>query len=101
VRPWTWVSIVSTVVASALGCSDGVDTPPGALPGSLENPGRLFAIDSLGSVEGDDSFGLIVDVALSPAGALAVAQYGLGQVWVPQTSRGRREPAPRLRRSNT
>lgn len=82
VRPRTWVSIVSTVVASALRCGDGVDTPPGALPGSLENPERLFAIDSLGSIEGDDSFGLIVDVALSPAGALAVAQYGLGQVWV-------------------
>ncbi|MCY3610218.1 MAG: hypothetical protein OXH51_01665 [Gemmatimonadetes bacterium] len=76
-RVWGWV--VATV--SALGCGGG-DTPPGSLPASLEAPKRLFAIDSLGSTDGDDSFGFIVDVALSSEGALAVSQWGLFEVWV-------------------
>ncbi len=52
------------------------------LAGSLEAQERLFATDSVGSTAGDDSFGRIVDVALSPEGALAVAQFGLSEVWV-------------------
>ena len=52
------------------------------LAGSLEAQERLFATDSVGSTAGDDSFGHIVDVALSPEGALAVAQFGLSEVWV-------------------
>ncbi|MCY3610206.1 MAG: hypothetical protein OXH51_01605 [Gemmatimonadetes bacterium] len=52
------------------------------VPGSLEAQERLFAIDSVGSTEGDDSFGFIVDVAVHPEGTLAVAQYGLSEVWV-------------------
>ena len=52
------------------------------LPGSLNAQERLFATDSVGSTEGDGSFGLIVDIAVSLEGALAVAQVGLGAVWV-------------------
>ena len=52
------------------------------LPGSLEAQERLFATDSLGSTAGDDSFGRIVDIALRPDGSLAIAQFGLGEVWV-------------------
>lgn len=77
------------MLAGALGCG-GADVPPGSLPGSPEVLKRLVAVDSLGSTEGDDSFGFIVDVALSPEGALAVAQYGLGEVWV-FDARGRRQ----------
>lgn len=80
-RSWTGGWVVATTAATALGCG-GDDTPPGALPGSLEAPERLFAIDSLGSTDGDDSFGFIVDVALSSEGALAVSQWGLFEVWV-------------------
>ncbi len=79
-RSWVrWA--VAAVLAGALGCGDA-DVSPGALSGSIDAPARLFAVDSLGSIDGDDSFGLIVDVALSPAGSLAVSQYGLGEVWV-------------------
>lgn len=52
------------------------------LPGSLEAQERLFATDSVGSTAGDDAFGRIVHVALSPEGSLAVAQFGLREVWV-------------------
>ena len=51
-------------------------------PGSLDAQESLFAIDSVGSTEGDDAFGLIVEIAVSSEGALAVAQVGLGEVWV-------------------
>ena len=81
VRSCNWGWIAAATVACALGCGDA-DKPSGPPPESFDAPERLFAVDSLGSTEGDDSFGLIVDVALSPAGALAVSQYGLGQVWV-------------------
>ena len=77
------------MLAGALGCG-GADKPPGSPPGSPDFPERLVAIDSLGSTQGDDSFGFIVDVALSPEGALAVAQHGLGEVWV-FDARGRRQ----------
>ena len=80
-RSWTRGATVAAIAASAFGCGGG-DTSPGSLPGSIEAPERLFAVDSLGSTDGDDSFGLIVDVALSPEGSLAVSQYGLGEVWV-------------------
>ena len=92
-RSWVRGWVVATLVTSALGCG-GVDTAPGSLSGALEVPERLFAVDSLGSTEGDDSFGFIVDVALSPEGALAVSQYGLGQVWV-FDARGRKQVAGR------
>ena len=69
------------MLAGALGCG-GSDTPPGSLPGSVDAAEPLFAVDSLGSMDGDDSFGFIVDVALSPAGALAVSQWGLFEVWM-------------------
>lgn len=88
-RSCTPAWMVGTMLAGALGCG-GADTPPGSLPGLPEVPERLVAVDSLGSTEGDDSFGGIVDVALSPEGALAVAQYGLGEVWV-FDARGRRQ----------
>ena len=52
------------------------------LPGALEAQERLFATDSVGSTAADDSFGHIVDIALSPEGTLAVAQFGVGEVWV-------------------
>ncbi len=52
------------------------------IPGPLNAQERLFAIDSVGSTEGDDSFGLIVEIAVSPEGVLAVSQVGLGEVWV-------------------
>ena len=77
------------MLAGALGCGGG-DTPSGSVSGSLEAPERLFAVDSLGSIDGDDSFGIIVNVALSPAGSLAVSQYGLGEVWV-FDAQGRRQ----------
>ena len=80
-RSWVRGSVVAAVLAGALGCGDA-DRPPGALSGSIDAPARLFAVDSLGSTDGDDSFGLIVDVALSPEGSLAVSQYGMGEVWV-------------------
>lgn len=81
--------VVAAMLAGALGCG-GADTPPGSPVGSPGFPERLVAVDSLGSTEGDDSFGLIVDVALSPEGALAVAQYGMGEVWV-FDARGKRQ----------
>lgn len=77
------------MLAGVFGCG-GADTSPGSLPGSPGIPERLVAVDSLGSTEGDDSFGFIVDVALSPEGSLAVAQYGLGEVWV-FDGRGKRQ----------
>lgn len=52
------------------------------VPGSLDAQERLLAIDSVGSTDGDDSFGLIVDIAVSPEGILAVSQVGMGEVWV-------------------
>lgn len=52
------------------------------VPGSLDAQEHLLAIDSVGGTGGDDSFGLIVDIAVSPEDALAVAQVGLGEVWV-------------------
>lgn len=81
--------LVATMLAGTVGCG-GADTPSGSLPSSPEVLERLVAVDSLGSTEGDDSFGFIVDVALSPEGALAVAQYGLGEVWV-FDARGKRQ----------
>ncbi|MYA40306.1 MAG: hypothetical protein F4Z31_00700 [Gemmatimonadetes bacterium] len=80
-RSWVPGWVVAAVAAVALGCG-GADTPPGPLADSVDAPERLFAVDSLGSTEGDDSFGGIVDVALSPEGVLAVSQFGLGEVWV-------------------
>ncbi|MDE2980782.1 MAG: hypothetical protein OXU74_06260 [Gemmatimonadota bacterium] len=80
-RSWVRGWVVAAVAAVALGCGGG-DTPPGSLPDPADAPERLFAVDSLGSTEGDDSFGIIVDVALSPEGALAVSQWGLFEVWV-------------------
>ena len=52
------------------------------VPVSLDAQEHLFAVDSIGSATGDDSFGVIVDIALSSEGALAVSQYNLGEIWV-------------------
>ena len=89
VRSWIRGWVVTTVAAAALGCGGG-DTAPGALPGSVDAAEPLFAIDSLGTTDGADSFGLIVGVALSSAGVLAVSQSGLGEIWV-FDARGRRQ----------
>lgn len=43
---------------------------------------ELQATDSLGSVAGADAFGRIVDAARSDDGSIAVAQAGVGGVWV-------------------
>ena len=59
------------------------------LPASLDAQERLVAIDSVGSTEGDDSFGLIVEIAVSPEGALAVSQVGVGEVWIFDAERKR------------
>lgn len=88
VRSWVRRWVGAAMLVGAVGCGDA-DAPPGALPGSVDATERLFAVDSLGSTDGDDSFGFIVDVALSPEGSLAVSQYGLGEVWV-FDARGRR-----------
>lgn len=69
------------------------------VPGSIGAQEQLVAIDSVGSTEGDDSFGRIVNIRVSPEGALAVAQLGLGEVWVfdPEGKRqvvGRRGEGP-------
>ncbi|MCY3548253.1 MAG: hypothetical protein OXH49_15365 [Gemmatimonadetes bacterium] len=52
------------------------------MPSSTDAQEHLLAIDSVGSIDGDDSFGLIIDVAASQEGVLAVSQIGLGEVWV-------------------
>lgn len=92
-RSWVRGWVGAAVVAAALGCGDA-DAPPGSLPGSVDAPERLFAVDSLGST-GDDSFGIIVDVALSAAGALAVSQWGLFEVWM-FDERGRKQVVGRF-----
>lgn len=88
-RSWVRRWVGAAIAAGAVGCGGG-DRPPGSLSSSVDAAERLFAVDSLGSIDGDDSFGLIVDVALSSAGVLAVSQYGLGEVWV-FDAQGRRQ----------